>query len=133
MAADGRRGCGIVITHVAITGFAVGDQDAALDFWTDQVGFEKRSDHPYGEGTRWLEVAPPGAATRIVLSPASDRDQLRVSHVPELGFETADLYATYAAMSSCGVAFVEPPTSQPWGTQAVFVDPDGHRFVLVQP
>lgn len=121
-----------MITHVAITGFTVSDQDAALDFWTDQVGFEKRSDHPYGEGTRWLEVAPPGAATRVVLSPASAADPVRVSTVPVMGFESDDIRSTYEAMSSRGVTFTEPPVAQPWGTQSVFRDPDGHLFVLVQ-
>lgn len=122
-----------MITHVAITGFVVGDQEEALDFWTNRVGFETRSDHPYGEGTRWLEVAPPGAATRVVLSPASEEDPMRVSPVPVMGFEAEDIRATHEAMTARGVAFVEPPTTQPWGTQAVFRDPDGHLFVLVEP
>ncbi|MDP9364873.1 MAG: VOC family protein [Chloroflexota bacterium] len=122
-----------MITHVAITGFAVGDQESALAFWVDKVRFEKRSDHPYGEGTRWLEVAPPGALTRVVLSPASEHVPVRVSPVPVMGFETADLRATYEALAARGMEFVEPPTAQPWGTQAVFRDPDGHLFVLVEP
>jgi len=122
-----------VITHVAITGFAVSDQEAALAFWVDKVGFEKRGDHPYEGGTRWLEVAPPGAATRVVLSLASEFDPLRVSPVPVMGFEADDVRATYEALTARGVEFTEPPTAQPWGTQAVFRDPDGHLFVVVQP
>ena len=122
-----------MISHVAITGFAVGDQEAALAFWVDKVGFEKRADHPYEGGMRWLEVAPPGAATRVVLSPASEHDPVRVAPVPVMGFEADDVRATYEALTARGVEFVEPPAAQPWGTQAVFRDPDGHLFVVVQP
>lgn len=122
-----------MIKHVAITGFPVSDQAAALDFWVNKVGFEKRRDDPYGEDTRWIEVAPPGATTRIVLSPASADDPVRVGGPPALVFEPDDIQATYGAMVARGVVFTDPPTLQPWGTQAVFLDPDGRSFVLVQP
>ena len=57
-----------MITNIAVTGVFVSDEDTALDFYVNKLGFEKRADEPMGDGMRWIEVAPPGAVTRIVLS-----------------------------------------------------------------
>ena len=51
------------ITQVRTVGVPVTDQDRALEFYLQKLGFEKRIDTPYGQGERWVEVAPPGAAT----------------------------------------------------------------------
>lgn len=50
------------ITQVGTVFVPVADQDRALEFYLSKLGFEKRADFPYGEGSRWIEVAPPGAA-----------------------------------------------------------------------
>jgi catechol 2,3-dioxygenase-like lactoylglutathione lyase family enzyme len=50
----------------------VADQDRALAFYLDKLGFEKRADFTYGEGHRWIEVAPPGAANTIALVPPGE-------------------------------------------------------------
>jgi len=121
-----------MIKHLGITGFPVRDQASALDFWVGKVGFETRADLPYGEGSRWIEVAPPGAATRIMLSPAPSDETFSVGTMPWGVFETDDIRAAYAILTERGVTFTDPPTEQPWGVQAVFVDPDGRSFVLVQ-
>ena len=55
-----------MITNIAVTGVFVSDEDKALDFYVNKLGFEKRADEPMGDGMRWIEVAPPGAVTRIV-------------------------------------------------------------------
>jgi hypothetical protein len=56
--------------RTCITGLhTVGDQDAALAFY-EALGFERRLDVPIGEGARWIEVAPPGAAVTLALEPA---------------------------------------------------------------
>ena len=60
-----------MITNIAVTGVFVSDEDTALDFYVNKLGFEKRADEPMGDGMRWIEVAPPGAVTRIVLSRAT--------------------------------------------------------------
>ena len=49
------------------------DQDRALEFYLDKLGFEKRSDFPYGDGSRWIEVAPPGAATISLVPPSEGK------------------------------------------------------------
>jgi catechol 2,3-dioxygenase-like lactoylglutathione lyase family enzyme len=57
------------ITKIGRVIIPVSDQDQALEFYMGKLGFEKRLDAPYGEGERWIEVAPPGAATTIALVP----------------------------------------------------------------
>jgi hypothetical protein len=55
------------ITQVGMVGVPVTDQDRALEFYVGMLGFEKRLDVAHGDGDRWVEVAPPGAATTIAL------------------------------------------------------------------
>jgi len=60
---------GVSITHLGTVIIPVSDQDRALAFYVDKLGFEQRSDMPFGNGERWLEVAPPGATTTLALIP----------------------------------------------------------------
>lgn len=123
-----------MITNIAVTGVFVSDQEQALDFYVNKLGFETRADEPMGDGQRWLEVAPPGAATRIVLSLATEEwGADRVGQFAGIVFEPDDIDATYQELSARGVEFTEPPTDQPWGgKQAQFVDQDGNGFVIVK-
>ena len=123
-----------MITNVAVVGVFVSDQDRALDFYVTKFGFEKRADEPMGDGQRWLEVAPPGATTRVVLSPATEEwGADRLGQFAGIVLEPDDIDATYEELSARGVEFTEPPTDQPWGgRQALFKDQDGNTFVLVQ-
>jgi catechol 2,3-dioxygenase-like lactoylglutathione lyase family enzyme len=123
-----------MITTIAVVGVFVSDQEKALDFYTNKLGFEKRADEPMGDGQRWLEVAPPGAVTRIVLSHATaEWGTDRLGQSAGIVFEPDDIDATFQDLSARGVTFTEPPTDQPWGgRQARFVDQDGNGFVLVQ-
>jgi catechol 2,3-dioxygenase-like lactoylglutathione lyase family enzyme len=57
------------ITQVGTVIIPVSDQNQALEFYVEKLGFEKRLHAPYGEGERWVEVAPPGATTTIALVP----------------------------------------------------------------
>ena len=104
------------------------DQDRALAFYTNKLGFETRADISVGD-YRWIEVAPPGAETALVLEPG----QGTVGMFTSVVFATDDMQATYDQLRSRGVRFTEEPTKQSWGgIQAQFVDPDGNTFVLVQ-
>ena len=62
------------ITQVGTVIVPVADQDRALEFYVDKLGFEKRMDVPYGAGERWLEVAPAGAATSVAIVPPREGD-----------------------------------------------------------
>ena len=123
-----------MIKHFATTGISVSDQDKALDFYTNKLGFEVRDDQPMGEGLRWLVVVPRGAETGIVLTKGyGSYDEGRVGAFVGIVFTTDDIQATYEELRGRGVYFTEEPTRQPWGMmQALFEDQDGNGFVLVQ-
>ena len=123
-----------MIKHIATTGISVSDQDKALDFYTNKLGFEVRDDQPMGEGLRWLVVVPPGAETGIVLAKGyGSYDESRIGTFVDIVFTTDDIQATYEELRGRGVRFTEAPTRQPWGMmQALFEDQDGNGFVLVQ-
>lgn len=123
-----------MITNIAVVGVFVSDQEKALDYYVSKLGFEKRVDEPMGDGQRWLEVAPPGAVTRIVLSQATaEWGTDRLGQFAGIVFEPDDIDVTFQELSARGVTFTEPPADQPWGgRQALFQDLDGNTFVLVQ-
>jgi catechol 2,3-dioxygenase-like lactoylglutathione lyase family enzyme len=123
-----------MITNIAVTGVFVSDEDEALDFYVNKLGFEKRTDEPMGDGMRWIEVAPLGATTRIVLSRATaEWGADRLGQFTGIVFEPDDIDRTFRELSAKGVEFTEPPTDQPWGgRQALFKDQDGNVFVIVQ-
>jgi uncharacterized glyoxalase superfamily protein PhnB len=123
-----------MITHIAVTGVFVSAQDKALDFYVNKLGFEKRADEAMGDGMRWIEVAPPGAVTRIVLSRATQEwGAARLGQFTSIVFEPDDIDVTFRELTARGVEFNEPPADQPWGgRQALFKDQDGNIFVLVQ-
>jgi catechol 2,3-dioxygenase-like lactoylglutathione lyase family enzyme len=57
------------IAKIGVVCIPVSDQDRAIDFYVDKLGFEKRVDVPFGNGYRWVEVAPAGADTTIAIVP----------------------------------------------------------------
>jgi catechol 2,3-dioxygenase-like lactoylglutathione lyase family enzyme len=63
---------GTLINQVGAVFATVADQDRALRFYLDTLGFEKRADFTYGEDSRWMEVAPPAAANTIALVPLTE-------------------------------------------------------------
>jgi catechol 2,3-dioxygenase-like lactoylglutathione lyase family enzyme len=57
-----------MLRYIESVGIQVSDQDRALDFYVNKLGFEKINDEPMGEGARWIVVAPPGSRTGLILS-----------------------------------------------------------------
>jgi len=106
------------------------DQDKALAFWTEKMGFKVNTDQPMGEKQRWIElIIPGGAQTRVVLfTPEGQED--RVGSFFNGAFAADNVEYSYEKLKAKGVEFVSPPTKQPWGTFATFRDPDGNTFVL---
>jgi lactoylglutathione lyase len=108
------------------------DQDAALRFWADRVGFEVIGDMPYGQD-RWIEVAPPGGGVRLVLSKASpDWPSLSSDKPNYVLFEADDIVKAFEELKARGVEFTMEPKQEAWGWSAVFTDPEGHLFHLGQ-
>ncbi len=105
------------------------DQDAALAFWTQKMGFRVATDQPMGPGKRWIELAIPGAETGVVLF-TPDGHEDRIGTFFNGSFACDDVDYAYRQLSAKGVAFEGPPEKQPWGVFVKFKDPDGNVFVL---
>lgn len=106
----------------------VADQDAALSFYTEKLGFVIRDDRTM-TSFRWLEVAPEGAETGMVLFPSlPGKEAGRTSGVL---LRVNDVAETVEALRAAGVD-VTGPTQRPWGAEATFTDPDGNGFVLTE-
>jgi len=118
-----------MITHVKFVGIPVQDQDRALAFYTEKLGFAIATDQPMGPGQRWIELRVAHSTTRIVLfTPPGHEDRIGSFFNGSLACD--DVEASYRQMQQRGVEFVEPPTRQPWGSFAKFRDSEGNTFVL---
>ena len=111
----------------------VTDQDRALAFYRDQLGFEVRTDSE-GEGFRWIEVAPAGAYTVIALVPPTEEDGPQPGGSAPFGFDTPNLEAAIAEFAARGVVFEDVMGGEGTGMPAMayFRDPDGNRLLLVE-
>ena len=130
------------ITQVATVFVPVSDQDRALAFYCDVLGFEKRSDFVYAGEERWVEVVPAGAATAITL--AAPRGGRPTAVETGVALVTDDVEGDHAALRAAGVDVDEaiqreddPPFQ--WGGAVLggyppmfrFRDPDGDSFLIV--
>jgi catechol 2,3-dioxygenase-like lactoylglutathione lyase family enzyme len=121
-----------MITQVATVGVYVRDQQRAVDFYVNKLGFETRRDEPMSPTARWIELAPPGSETAIVpYTPEGMED--RIGTFGSVTWDCDDIGRTYEDLSGRGVEFSQVPAMQPWGMMmAIFKGPDGNEFVLVQ-
>lgn len=120
------------ITQLGTVMVPVSDQDRALAFYLDKLGFEKRSDTPFGRGDRWVEVSPPGAATTLAL--VSPREGEQVGIDTRVGFSTEDVDADHTDLTARGVD-VDAEVMRmgdPVPPMFFFRDPDGNRFLIVE-
>jgi catechol 2,3-dioxygenase-like lactoylglutathione lyase family enzyme len=123
---------GARITEIGRVMVPVSDQQRALDFYVGTLGFEKRMDVPYGNGDRWIEVAPPGTATAIALVPPRQGDPVGVE--TRISLSTDDAGAAHAALSDRGVD-VDPEVMRMGGPvppMFFFRDQDGNSLLLVE-
>ncbi|MEM9310080.1 MAG: VOC family protein [Pseudomonadota bacterium] len=115
----------------------VPDYDAGIAFYRDALGFELTEDTDLGDGKRWVVVAPQQGA-RLLLAKAEDEAQ-RAAIGNQTGgrvaffLQTDSFTDTHARFTAAGVTFLEDPRSEPYGTVAVFGDPFGNRWDLIQP
>jgi len=118
-----------MITHVKFVGIPSRDQARALKFYTEQVGFTVATDQPFDDQQRWIELRIANSATRVVLFTPEGHES-RIGTFFNGAFACDDVSATYRQLKGRGVDFVSEPQQQPWGTFAIFKDPDGNQFVL---
>jgi catechol 2,3-dioxygenase-like lactoylglutathione lyase family enzyme len=137
----------IRITQVGAVFVPVADQERALKFYLDKLGFEKRADFPYGDGSRWIEVAPPGAANTIALVPSNEGESAGGDETL-CAFQTADIEADHATLRARGVDVdaeiaregkhrsgllsLEITIKDPLPPQFFFRDTEGNRFLIVE-
>jgi catechol 2,3-dioxygenase-like lactoylglutathione lyase family enzyme len=116
----------------------VPDYDAAIAFYTGKLGFDLIEDTPLGGGKRWVLVAPKGSSeTRLLLARAEGDAQLAAIGNQTGGrvflfLNTDDFDRDHDAMIAAGVTFLEAPRSEPYGKVAVFQDPFGNKWDLIQ-
>lgn len=118
-----------MIQAIKFVSIPVADQDRALAFYTQSLGFTIATDQPFGEKQRWIELKIPGAETRIVLF-TPDGHEDRIGGFQPISFQAADVEKTYQEMRGRGVEFTGPPKKEHWGTFATFKDSEGNQFVL---
>lgn len=117
-----------MITHVKFVGVPISDQERALRFYTQQLGFEVATDQPFDDRQRWIELRIAGSQTRVVLfTPQGHEDRIGSFFNGSLACD--DVHATCRQLKARGVD-VSEPQKQPWGTFATLKDPDGNQFVL---
>ena len=120
-----------MITQIKFVTVPVADQNRALDFYTDKLGFTIITDQPFDDKQRWIELRVPKAETRVVLF-TMEGDEKRIGSMMPATFACDDIDVTYQELSARGVEFEGEPQKQPWGSYAMFKDSEGNRFVLSQ-
>src|SRR5260370_21154595 len=136
------RGSSHMLKAVGTITVQVRNQDEALAYYTEKLGCEMVSDTPMGPDQRWLEVAPTGAQTRILLYKASPEQPGAASYESALAsigkstgmvMDVDDILATFAQLRQNGVTILEEPSQQSYGWWGVFADQDGNRLWRPQP
>jgi predicted enzyme related to lactoylglutathione lyase len=118
-----------MIKRIKFISIPVNDQNRALDFYTEKLGFTIITDQPFDDKQRWIELRVPKAETRVVLF-TPEGDEKRVGTFMNMSYECDDIDETYKMLNDRGVEFDGPPEKQPWGTYAMFKDSEGNKFVL---
>lgn len=119
-----------MLKFVKFAELPVADQDRALRFYTETLGFQVAHDAPYRSGWRWIELAVPGAETHILLT---ERQPDAKADAPRLVFIADDVDATYRELNAKGVVFTQEPTNAPWNPAqrfAQFRDSEGNGIVI---
>jgi predicted enzyme related to lactoylglutathione lyase len=118
-----------MIVSIKFVSVPTHDQDRALAFYTEKLGFRLITDQPFGPGQRWIELGIGHSDTRFVLfTPPGDEDKVGLRFNGALACD--DVEATHRQLTDRGVTFEAPPTKQPWGMFAIMLDSEGNRFVL---
>jgi len=118
-----------MIRGIKFVGIPVRDQDVALKFYTEALGMKVMTDQPFMPNQRWIELKFAGADTGIALFTPEGHEK-RIGDFQSISFWCDDVFATADAMKKKGVVFTKEPTTEEWGSVAVFKDADGNQFVL---
>jgi predicted enzyme related to lactoylglutathione lyase len=121
--------------RITAVSLIVKNKAAALEFYTEKVGFEKKTDYTNG-GYRYVTIGPRGQDLELALweegspDPAGMSSQLKAGMNPTIVMRVDDVRKTAAELKARGVKFTQEPQEFPWGVSATFTDPDGNRFSI---
>nr|WP_319384408.1 VOC family protein [uncultured Roseibium sp.] len=116
----------------------VPDYDAAIAFYVGKLGFDLIEDTHLSETRRWVLVAPPGSSeTRLLLAQADGQDQVNAIGNQTGGrvflfLHTDDFDRDHGRMLANDVEFLESPRAEVYGKVAVFRDPFGNKWDLIE-
>ena len=123
-------------SHLALLSILVPSYAEGITFFVEILGFDLLEDTDLGGGKRWVRVGPTGAQTAFLLAEAKGEQRDFVGKQGGgrvwLFLETDSFVRDHAAMLSKGVLFEEAPRHEPYGTVAVFQDPFGNRWDLIE-
>ena len=120
-----------MINYIKTVAIYVEDQKRSLDFYIMKLGFDVYRNFPMGKEANWIEVAPKGAQSHMVLYPKalmSNWQELK----PSIVFSSKDCEATFRELKSRGIEFTQEPERMAWGICAKFIDPDKNEFLITQ-
>jgi catechol 2,3-dioxygenase-like lactoylglutathione lyase family enzyme len=126
--------------RIKLTSIMVDDQDKALRFYTEVLGFKKKQDFPVGE-YRWITVTSPEGPDdlELALEPNANpagrtfQEAMFSQGIPVAAFEVTDIAGEFARLTAKGVTFTRQPTEAGAVTLAVFADTCGNLIQLYQP
>jgi len=118
-----------MIRGIKFVSIPVRNQDVALKFYTETLGLKVVTDQPFTETQRWIELLIPGADTGLALFTPEGHEK-RTGEFQSIALWCDDVFATAKTLKSKGVTFAQEPKNEPWGSIAVFKDPDGNQFAL---
>ena len=125
--------------RIGLVTLVVSDYDEAISYFTQKLGFALVQDTPIDVGKRWVVVAPQGAGGGGLLLAQAANERQRQAVGSQTGgrvflfLYTDDFQRDYAAFRERGVAFIDEPRLEPYGTVAVFTDLYGNRWDLIEP
>ncbi len=121
---------------LATVTLVVPDYDAGIAYYLDQLGFDLIDDVTLGDGKRWVVVGPASGARLLLAKATNDAQTAAIGNQTggRVAFflETDDFAETHARFVAAGVEFLEEPRHEAYGTVAVFSDPFGNRWDLLE-
>jgi catechol 2,3-dioxygenase-like lactoylglutathione lyase family enzyme len=127
----------VTVTRLALTTLVVPDYDAGIAFFVGVLGFDLIEDSDMGAGKRWVVTGGKDGGRLLLAKAATDAQRTAIGNQTggRVGFfaHTEDFAGTQARLVDAGVLFHEQPRQESYGTVAVFCDPFGNRWDLIEP
>jgi len=122
----------LMISNIATAAVYVENQNEAVEFWTEKVGFVVHREKAMSAEASWTEVGPKDARSCLVLFPRTMMANWS-ERKPSIVFDCDSVEGTYTELNARGVKFSQTPQAMGWGIFAIFTDPEGNSFGLREP